>query len=315
MRCRDRGLELVGARLPERHRALEDARTLVDPPAIPQRAVLILEQDDLSVTVDASSATRVLEQHQCEQAEHLRLVRHQHRQELREPDRLLAQVVAHEGGSRARRVALVEHEVEDGEDRAQTLGEEVVGRNPERNARSADLALCAHQPLCHRRLGDEERARDLPRGQTSDLAQCQRDAALRCQRRVAAREHEREPLVGNRAHVVLLRRKLLEPADELCLALEDLLAADAVDGAVARGRDDPGAGRLREPFAGPTLESSRECVLHGVLGKLEIAEDAREDADGAPPFLAEDTLDLQLHAAVIAESDGSRSPRPRPPPE
>ena len=74
-------------------------------------------------------------------------------------------------------------------------------------------------------------------------------------------------------------------------------------------------GVSRQPVARPTLESRRECVLHGVLGKLEIAEDAREDRDGARPLLAEDTLDLQLHAAVIAEPDGSRSPRPRPPPE
>ena len=37
--------------------------------------------------------------------------------------------------------------------------------------------------------------------------------------------------------------------------------------------------------------------------------------DGAPPFLAEDTLDLQLHVAVIAESGGSRSLRFQRPPE
>ena len=41
-----------------------------------------------------------------------------------------------------------------------------------------------------------------------------------------------------------------EPADELRLLLEGLLSADAVDGAVAGGRDDPGAGRLRYPVAG-----------------------------------------------------------------
>ena len=61
------------------------------------------------------------------------------------------------------------------------------------------------------------------------------------ERGVAAGEDEREPLVGDRAHVVLLGRELLEPAEELGLLLEDLLAADPVDRAVARGRDDPGA--------------------------------------------------------------------------
>ena len=68
------------------------------------------------------------------------------------------------------------------------------------------------------------------------------------------------------------------------------------------------------PVARPALEGRRECVLHRVLGELEVAEDAREDADGASPFLAEDTLDLRLHAAVIAEPGGSRwRPVPAPP--
>jgi hypothetical protein len=63
---------------------------------------------------------------------------------------------------------------------------------------------------------------------------------------------------------------------------------------------------VRQTLARPALECRRECILHGVLGELEIAEDACEDADGASPFLAEDTLDFLLHAVVIAEPVGSR---------
>ena len=209
-------------------------------------AVLILEQHDLAVVTDARGAARVLQEHEREQPEHLRLVRHEDGEELPEPDRLVAQVGAHEVGAGRRRVALVEHEVEDREHRPEPLGQQVVGRDAERDAGAADLPLRAHEPLRHRRLRDEERVRDLGRREAADLAQRQRDAALGGERRVAAREDEREAVVGDRAHVVLLGGELLQPPDELRLLLEDLLAADPVDRAVARGRDDPGAGRSRQ---------------------------------------------------------------------
>ncbi len=185
----------------------------------------------------------------------------------------------------------------------------MVGRDAERDPGAADLPLRAHEPLRHRGLGDEERVCDLGRREAADLAQRQRDAALGGERRVAAREDEREALVRDRAHVVLLGGKLLQAADELGLLLEDLLAADPVDRAVARGRDDPRARVPRHAVARPALECRRERVLHGVLGELEVAEDAREDRDGMAPLLPEDALDVVLHAAVIAASGGSRSSR------
>ena len=49
------------------------------------------------------------------------------------------------------------------------------------------------------------------------------------------------------------------------------------------------------PLTRPALECRGERVLHGVLGELEVAEDAREDRDGTAPLLAEDPLDLALH--------------------
>ena len=281
---------------------------------VPESAVLVLEQDDLAVVSDARGAPRILEQHEREQAEDLGLVGHEHGEELREPDRLVAQVGAHEICAGRRRVALVEHEVEHREDGSEPFGQQVVGRDAEGDARGADLSLRSHEALRHRRLGDEERMRDLGRREATDLAQCQRHAALRGERRVAAREDEGEPVVRDRAHVVLLDRELLQPPDELRLLLEDLLAADPVDRPVPRGRDDPGAGRARHAVARPALESGRERVLHRVLGELEVTEDAREDRDGTAPLLSEDPLDVRLHAGVIAESAGSRSTRcPSPP--
>ncbi len=229
-----------------------------------------------------------------------------------EPDRVLAEVRAHEIRAGGSRVSLVEHEVQHGEHRAQPLREEVVRRYAERDARGANLPLRTDESLRHRGLGDEEGSSDLAGREPADLAQCQRDTALGGQRRVAAREDEREPLVGDGAHVVLLGGELLQAADELRLLLEDLLAAESVDRAVAGGRDDPGARSARHPVARPALQGGGECVLHCVLGELEVAEDAREDRDGASPFIAEDALDVRLHPSVIAEPGGSRSNRASP---
>ena len=75
------------------------------------------------------------------------------------------------------------------------------------------------------------------------LAQRERDARLDRECGVAAREEEREPLVGDRAHVgVLLDGNVLEAREELRLAHERPVTADPVDRAVPRGRDDPRAG-------------------------------------------------------------------------
>ena len=123
--------------------------------------------------------------------------------ELPQPDGLVAELAADERFSAGRRVPLVEREVEDAEDRAEPLGEEVVRRHAERDAGLADLALRAHEPLRERRLGNEERARDLRRGQARDHAQRQGDADVGRKRRVAAGEDQLQALVG-RAQVVLL---------------------------------------------------------------------------------------------------------------
>ena len=183
---------------------------LVDLCAVPQRAVLVLEQDELAAGPDACVAARVLKEHQREQPEHLGLVGHQHGKELPEANRVVAQVTAHELLVGGRRVAFVEDEVEDREHRLQPLGEQMVGRDAERNARVADLPLRPHESLRQRRLGDEERARDLGRLKAADFAERQGDSRLRRERRMAAGEHQAQPLVGDRAHVVvLLGSKLL----------------------------------------------------------------------------------------------------------
>ena len=199
--------------------------------------------------------------------------------------------VAHGLLAARRGVPLVEDEVEHGEHRAKALGQHVIRRHAEGDAGVAHLSLRAHESLRHRGLGDEERPRDLRRRQACDLAQRQRHPCLGSECRVAAGEDECEPVVGDRAHVVLLGRKRLQAREQLGLAGERLLTAEPVDRPVPGCGDDPGAGVRRRPVAGPALERGRERVLHRVLGAVEIAEDAGEDGDGTAPFLPEDRAD------------------------
>ena len=129
-------------------------------------------------------------------------------------------------GAGGRRVALVEDEVEHGEHRAKPLGQQVVGGHAEGDARGADLALGPDEPLRHRRLGYEKGVRDLGRRQAADLAKGERDPTLRREGRVAAREHEREPVVRDCGYVLLLDRHGLEPREKLRLLTEDSIAPD-----------------------------------------------------------------------------------------
>jgi hypothetical protein len=83
----------------------------------------------------------------------------------------------------------------------------------------------------------------------------------------------------------------VKTGEELGLPLERTAAPDLIHGSVAGGREDPGAGILGGAFAGPASEGRRECILEGVLGELEVAEDADEDRQAATPLLPEDGLD------------------------
>src|SRR2546421_348780 len=86
---RDRGLQLVRPGAAATERPVEHAPSLLDPGGVPERAVLLLEEHELGP--GPRGAAGVLEQHQREQAERLRLVRHEHSEEPAEPDRLVAE--------------------------------------------------------------------------------------------------------------------------------------------------------------------------------------------------------------------------------
>jgi hypothetical protein len=80
--------------------------------------------------------------------------------------------------------------------------------------------------------------------------------------------------------------------EDLGLARQRLLAADPVDRAVAGRGGEPRRGVVRRAVSGPSLDGGGECVLEGVLGKLEVAEDADQGREDAAPLLAYNLLEV-----------------------
>ena len=252
------------------------ARPSASASGVPARAVLVGQRDVAPVAADAGVAARVVDEHQRQQAGGLGVVGHQLREQAPEADRLRAQLVAHEAVAGAGRVALVEDEVDDGEHAGQAIGHLGVAGDAVGDLGRSDLALGAHQALGHRRLGHQEGARDLGRGQPAECAQGQRDAGVHGQRGVTAGEDEAQAVVfesrlvlGLRALVVAV--ELHERVQGGQAVVEGALPAQAIDRLAPRRGGDPGSGVGRLAVARPCGQRDGEGVLERVLGQLEVA--------------------------------------------
>jgi hypothetical protein len=108
---------------------------------------------------------------------------------------------------------------------------------------------------------------------------------------MAAGEDELQPLVGD--------RRLGHPFDRVRRGLreltgllgQDAAAADAVDRPVSRRGDEPGAWVRRRSVAGPALGGDRERLLSGLLGEVEVAEEADQVGEDTSPLVAEGLLE------------------------
>jgi hypothetical protein len=214
----------------------------------------------------------------------LRLVGHQRGQHAPEPGRLGGEVDAPA-------VALVEDQVHDRQHGGQPLGQDLVGRDREGDPRLADLDLGPRQAALHRLRRDEERVGDLLGRQAAERAQRQRDLRLGRQRGMAAREDELQALVGDRRRVHVVLHRGLGHGEQPRLRGERALAAQPVDRAVARGGHQPGAGVVGRAGPRPALRRHREGLLDGLLGEVEVAEEADQGGEHTPPLVAEDLLD------------------------
>jgi hypothetical protein len=104
---------------------------------------------------------------------------------------------------------------------------------------------------------------------------------------VAAGEDQPQPIVGKAALAPQAHGRLRSCGQEAAFDLDELLrvaagAAQPVEGAVARGRRDPGPRVGRDPVARPCLQGGDEGVGDGLLGCVEVAaQEADERRKGA----------------------------------
>ncbi len=164
---------------------------------------------------------------------------------------------------------------------------------------SRDLALRAHEPLRHRRLRDEERARDLVGRQAAERAQRQRDLRVERERRMAAGEDELEPLVGEHGLVQVVVHGLAAPragassrASVRSRRMRSIARLRAVDDEPARpgsrGRRRAASARRRSrtpPARPPRRGRSRRGSRSGSRGRgpTRRGRPARAAAHSPPP--------------------------------
>ena len=177
---RDRRLQRVGAEAPRRQRPLDERRALGDLLAVPQRAVLVVEQDELArpATCARRAATRAAASARAgpiasgsgSSSTSSRPSR------IASPERSCRVSDV----ARRRRVALVEDEVDDVQHRVEPLGQLAARRAPGRGcARRGSSPWRARSAARASAAAVEERARDLLGREAADLAQRQRDLRVR----------------------------------------------------------------------------------------------------------------------------------------
>ena len=218
---------------------------------------------------------------------HLGLVGHQLGEQPAEPDRLGREIAAVG-------VALVEDQVDDREHRGQAVRQPMVGGHRERDGGRLDLRLGPREPALHRLLGDQEGARDLLGGEPAERAQRQRHLRLDGQRRMAAGEDQLQALVGDRAvvEVELVHgrgRSIGLQQPRLVLSVRSRRMRS-----MARLRPvatSQATGCSGDPVAGPPLGRDRERLLSGLLGEVDVAEEADQGREDAAPLAPEDLLD------------------------
>jgi hypothetical protein len=107
---------------------------------------------------------------------------------------------------------------------------------------------------------------------------------------MTAGEDQAQAIVG---HGVVLHR-LVAGVQQRRLGVAILprrLAPQPIDGAVARGGDDPAGRARRQAARRPARHGRGEGILHRLLGDGDVAEHAHEDRHGAAVFGAEHPLD------------------------
>jgi len=126
---------------------------------------------------------------------------------------------------------------------------------------------------------------------------------------MAAGEDELQALVADGRWLFDLVLHGLRRVEQPRLGGERALAPDAVDRAVAGRRDEPGDGVVGRAVARPALGGDGERVLGGLLGEVEVAEEADQGRQDAAPLAPEDLLD-QCAVSTGTSTSGRTSTAP-----
>ncbi len=191
-------------------------------------------------------SSRCLNLHQRNKPVHLRFFGREACQNAAHAQRLLTELWTYPVVAGRRRVALVEDQIEDGKHRGKARRALVPVRDLERHTLLGEHLLGANDALGNGRLRNEKGARDLLGGQAADQSQGKCDLRLGRQNWMAGGEHETKQIVADvfvERLIGIRRRILLElefVAERVMLAFGELVAAEAVDGAMFGGRHEPG---------------------------------------------------------------------------
>ena len=194
----DGRLELIGTGPSAPERPLDEHRTLGDLAVVPAAAVLIGQQHELALVVEAGRTAGVGQQQQGDETDHLGLVGQEVGEDPGEADSLVAELGPDRAGAGRGSMALGENQIDHPKDARQALRQGIRPRDAQRYAGLSDLARRPDQALGHGGLGHQEDGGDLARGEAAHRAQRQRHPHPGVQRGMAAREDETELVVLDR---------------------------------------------------------------------------------------------------------------------
>ena len=229
---------------------------------VPPGPVLIGQLDELAVLIEPGRRPGPVQPDQGQQPGHLGLGGHELVEQRGEEGGVVGEVAGLGLSAPAGQVALVEQQVDDGQDLGQADTEFVGGRDSVRDARVSDLPLGAGDPLPDRGFRDQEGLGDLRGGEPAHHPQGQGDLGGPRQCRVAAGEDQPEPVAGFRLGRPRHQREPLPVA---------AVPAQHVQAAAAGHRIQPGVRPVRDALGRPVVQRRFDRVLDQVFGRPEVS--------------------------------------------
>jgi hypothetical protein len=295
----DAGLEVVFAELGALGGLGEVEEAAFDERVVPFRTVLVVEAEEIAVVAEARGKTRGGEQHEREKGVRARDVAGGVGDEERaEADGFVAELLAEEAFAGGGFVALVEKEVERGEDAVEAIGEIGAFGEFEGDIRFADTVLGARELFFDGGFVSEEGARDFAGAEAAEHLEREDDLGVGGNVGVAADEHEPKRVVADDVIALAVGRRV---GDELFEVRDDgrflvgghAAVAEGVAGEVDGDARDPGGRIGGEAADGPGAEGAQEGFLRDVLDEREVlrAEEPHQRAVEAAGFVAEEVLD------------------------